>query len=201
MALSKPPMKIIHKFQIAASSLLILATLPVHAQKVQTEFIRPFIILTADSTNKLTFDESSKQINLANDWKGSENVICATGKDFTNTKWRKYSFSFTPQTSGNIKISLQSQHSNDKPDPIQVDYDAITVEGGTLENGELENKDAEGKAKSWTYTNDVIPEGSETAKEGSSFVTATWKNTISNTIQATEGNEVTINFYARAHTE
>ena len=190
-----------NKFQIAASSLLLFATLPSQAQKVQTESVKPFIILTADSSNKLTFDDSSPNTKLARDWKNDESVIWATGKEYTQTKWRQYTFSFTPSADGNIKISLQSQKDNNKPDPIQVDYDSITVEGGTLENGDLEDKDSAGKAKSWTYTNNVIPEGSETAKSGRAFVTATWNNAISNTIAAKAGQTATITFYARAHTE
>ena len=201
-----------NKIQLAAilaSALLTLAPVPARAQTtpaptevrptVSVNGVKPQARLTPDETTSMSVENQKWSPEAERPF-----IIRATGKEVTGSEWKEYSFSFTSDKDGYLWLSLEGQYpeaTETNKDLFKVDYDLVSVTGGTIENGDFEVRTQDGKPKFWSYSKDVIPNGSKPALSGENFVTATSGNRVGIALKGTAGQLVTVTFNARAHAD
>lgn len=107
-------------------------------------------------------------------------------------EWKKYSFSFIPKASGRFTISLMSSNARSF-----AACDDITITGATLKNGNFEQLNSKGEPEGWMKMKNPRFSNSEGVNNSNCSITAhndRWLQIIN----CTEGQEVTITFYARS---
>ena len=199
-----------NKIALTAAALLTLAAVRIQAQTTPApENVRPTIsVNAAKDKNQLTPDATSATMKVENQKWGKEAdrpfIIRATGKEVTGKEWTEYSFAFTPEKDGYLWLSLEGEYPKKEElnkDLFKVDYDKVSVTGGKMENGDFEEKTADGKLKFWTFSKEVIPNGSQPALSGTNFVTASSGNRVGAAIMGIAGQPVTVTFSVRAHSD
>lgn len=192
---------------VIATASLTLVSIPARAQDPRLANVRPLITINgAKEQNKLTLGAPGATMVVENQKFGEESqrpfIIRARGAVTTAATWKEYSLSFTPEKEGYVWLSLEGEYPPKEEPNIEfkVDYDKITVTGGSVENGDFEVRAEDGKPKFWKYSKDVVPNNSQPALSGSHYVAVTAKNRIGIALKVVAGQSVTITFSARAHT-
>jgi len=192
---------------LAALVVLVAGSFQLLAQSAPPPTIRPMVTVNGvPDKNKITAGSNSPTMKVDSFGNAEEKdfIVRALGTLETGKEWKEYSFTFTPQKSGYLWMSLLGQYpaaTEANKDLIQVDYDKISVTGGTLENGDFETIEASGKPKFWAYAKAVLPVGSKSALSGNRFVTASSNSPIGVALMGTAGQPVTVTLNARAHSE
>jgi len=192
---------------LTASALIMLLTLNAHAADPRAERVRPIVTINAaKDQNKLTSYDTTGTMVVENQQFGAVEqrpfILRARGKEIVSSgDWKDYSFTFTPEKSGYVWVSLDGEYPpKEQPDIVfQVDFDTLVVIGAEIKNGDFEETSEDGKVTAWQYSAKVIQNDGKSARSGSRFVTATAKNRIGQAIKVTAGQAVTISFSARAH--
>jgi hypothetical protein len=195
------------KIALTATVLLILLTVQARAADPRVERVRPIVTINAaKDQNKLTSSDAAGPMAVENQQFGPVEqrpfILRAKGKETVSSLlWREYSFTFTPEKSGYVWVSLEGEYPpKDQPDLVfQVDFDTLVVIGAEIRNGDFEDAADDGTPRAWQYNAKVIPNEGQTAHSGNHFVTVTAKNRIGQAIKVTAGQAVTISFSARAH--
>ncbi len=149
--------------------------------------------------------KASKDLKVINSGleKGeSKYCIKAYSDTKLSDKWQKFSFSFTPEKGGVIKIHFRGAYH--KPEgakentAIWVAYDDITVTGTEAENCDFEFVNQENMFDGWGGNAANMVTGAEDAKSGKNYVIAWHNNPVYQTLEMKKGQEVTITFFAKA---
>jgi hypothetical protein len=211
IVINKPtPQHSMKKTALTVTALFALTLVHAKADDPTLSNVRPVVTVNGvKDQNKVTPDTSSATMTVENpSWGPADKkpfILVSTGKNTTAGDWKEYSFSFTPEKSGYLWLSLSGQYPpKDKPDLVfKVDFDKVVVTGGKIENGDFEDSNAEGKPQFWLFSTNapVIPAGSKAALSGTKFVSASKDSTIGVALTGTAGQPVTVTFSARAHAE
>ena len=211
IVINKPtPQHSMKKTALTVTALFALTLVHAKAGDPSLENVRPVVTVNGvKDQNKVTPDTSSTTMTVENPSYGPADkkpfILVSTGKATTAGDWKEYSFSFTPEKSGYLWLSLAGQYPpKDKTDLVfKVDYDKMVVTGGKMENGDFEDSNADGKPKFWNFATNapLIPAGSKAALSGTKFVSASKDSTVGIGLLGTAGQPVTITFSARAHAE
>ena len=195
------------QFSLFALFVLAAGSFQALAQSTPPPTIKPMVTVNgAPDKNKITPGTNSSNMKVDPFGKAEEKdfIVRALGTVEAGKEWKEYTFTFTPEKSGYLWVSLLGQYpdaSEANKDLIQVDYDKVSVTGGTLENGDFETVDASGKPQFWTYAKAVLPVGSKSALSGNRFVTVSSNSPVGVALMGTAGQPVTVTLNARAHSQ
>lgn len=141
------------------------------------------------------------------DWRAvdKDKLLVATGA--VTQDWQKFSFSFIPKSSGDLRLDIAASHYKDDGGGGKiyyfVYYDDFSIEGSTLENGAFESME-NNKLSSWKFifwgveTVNLLVKDSKIAHTGNNCVRATHNKRVTQKIKAEAGKPVTVTFYAKA---
>jgi hypothetical protein len=190
-----------NKLQIATSALIALTFSNAHAID-KAKLARPMITVSG-APAQINLTPSDTEPSMTVEMFGDKvYTIRALGKNIAPVeKWTSYSFAFTPETSGDVILTLQSQSTGDKDIELQVDYDNLSSDGTTIPNADFEERELDKSLKNWKVSGEPIPNSKETASSGDNYVTASNKNKISCPISVKGGELVRITFRARTHSD
>lgn len=117
-------------------------------------------------------------------------------------EWQKFSFSFTPDKDGIVKINFRGAYH--KPEgaakniAIWAAYDNITITGTEAKNCDFEFVGQNNMFDGWEGDEANMVTGSEDAKSGKNYIIAWHDNPVYQTLKVRKGQEVTVTFYAKA---
>lgn len=127
-------------------------------------------------------------------------LICSGGK--VTKDWTEYEFTFTPDKSGKVSLSLLGPWY--KPQdaqqivPIWMGYDNVTVTGATLANPDFEDLNEKGEFNGWSGNITNIIKEVPDAKSGKNYIRV-WHNLpMRQTMTVTQDQMVTVKFSIKA---
>ena len=116
--------------------------------------------------------------------------------------WTKYSFSFTPDKDGIVKIDFRGAWHKPKGAKkiiaVWVAYDNITITGTEAKNCDFEFVNQKNLFDGWEGSGANMVTGSEDAKSGKNYVIVWHNNPVRQSLKVKKGQEVTVTFYAKA---
>ena len=116
-------------------------------------------------------------------------------------KWQKFSFSFTPDADGIVKIHLRGSWHKPKGAPKNIAlwtaYDNITITGTEAKNCDFEFVNQKNMFNGWTGSTANMVIGKEDAQSGKNYVIAWHNNPVYQTLKLKKGEEVTVTFFAK----
>lgn len=120
-------------------------------------------------------------------------------------EWTRVGLSFTPETSGSVRLTLLGKYLKDgegKMLPVPVIWDSVQAEGCQVKNPDFEEADANGEIKFWTKTVSaqlparvVVEEGQ--TKNGKRAVYGWHDANWSQDLEVTAGKPVKISVWAK----
>jgi hypothetical protein len=117
-------------------------------------------------------------------------------------KWQKFSFSFTPQDDGMVKIHFKGLYRKVKGSNKNIvswtAYDNITVAGTEAKNCDFEFVNQKNLFDGWAGNPANMVTGVEDAKSGKNYVIVWHDSPVIQTLKLKKGEKVTITFFAKA---
>lgn len=147
------------------------------------------------------------------EWHGSDWTQILSRFPVSNNRWQEGSFSFKPEKSGLVSLSIngpwiQSDPATKELQVVMIDFDDFQVEGALLQNAGFEESAPFGEVKHWYKVNvstsnppiDArnrarLMEGD--APEGTSFARVWHNSRLAQTIHVKEGVPVSVTFRYR----
>ena len=123
-------------------------------------------------------------------------ILAVAGKDLSD-QWTRYTFSFTPQSSGRVRLVLSGARppsGTPATDAAATVYDNLRAEGAEIDNGDFERSDDHGEYTAWSARQRSVR---QTTPTGDAAVVM-FGNELTQEIDVAAGRRVTITFDARA---
>ena len=137
---------------------------------------------------------SGKGLNLKDSSSWGETHLYAGNlytKKLTN-EWNAFSFSFTPNKDGKLRIVLQSLGDSDTA------FDSFSSDQIEISNGGFELLSADGKPRYITHTEPgAVLKNAKEAQEGNNFIKLSKEERFSFLVNTKANKPVTISFYAK----
>lgn len=132
---------------------------------------------------------------------GKYYLMAYTGMNLSKD-WTKYSFSFTPDKDGTIKIDFRGAWHKPKGEKkniaVWVAYDNIIVTGTEAKNCDFEFVNQNNLFDGWEGNGANMVTGAEDAQSGKNYVISWHNNPVRQSLKVKKGQEVTVTFYAKA---
>jgi hypothetical protein len=117
-------------------------------------------------------------------------------------KWQKFSFSFTPDKDGIVKIDFRGAFYKPKGAKKNIEvwaaYDNITITGTEAKNCDFEFVGQHNMFDGWEGDISNMVTGAEDAKSGKNYIIAWHNNPVFQTLKVKKGQTVTVTFHAKA---
>ncbi|MDD5597716.1 MAG: hypothetical protein PHV82_07210 [Victivallaceae bacterium] len=147
---------------------------------------------------------ADKSLKVANaDWlkNKSQYYLTIHSSDKLTAKWQKFSFSFTPDKDGIVKINFlgvfYKPQGAKKNIEVWAAYDNITITGTEAKNCDFEFVNQKNLFDGWEGDESNMVTGAEDAKSGKNYVIAWHDNPVYQTLKVKKGQEVTVTFFAK----
>lgn len=143
-----------------------------------------------------------KVVNFDSGKGGVKFYITAYTPGKLTAKWQKFSFSFTPDKDGIIKIDFRGAYHKPKGAKKNIEvwaaYDNITISGTEAKNCDFEFVNQDNMFDGWEGTTANMIVGADDAKSGKNYIIAWHNNPVYQTLKVEKGKEVTVTFFAKA---
>jgi hypothetical protein len=148
--------------------------------------------------------EASKGLKVINPGWAKENkkyaLMIFSASKLTD-KWQKFSFSFTPQNDGEVKIHFKGEYHKpkgaEKNIALWTAYDNITVAGTEAKNSDFEFVNQKDLFDGWGGNPANMVTGMEDAQSGKNYIIVWHNSPVYQTLKLKKGEKVTITFYAK----
>ncbi|MFA6715187.1 MAG: hypothetical protein WC082_01540 [Victivallales bacterium] len=144
--------------------------------------------------------KADKGLNVVNARSPYYITVCTPAE--LTSEWQKFSFSFTPDKDGMVKINILGLFYKPKGAKKDIEawtaYDNITITGTEAKNCDFEFVNQKNLFDGWEGNESNMITGAEDAKSGKNYVIVWHKNPVYQTLKVKKGQEVTVTFFAKA---
>jgi hypothetical protein len=115
-----------------------------------------------------------------------------------DAQWKTMTFSFTPQASGKVNLSLRGEYRKDGE--TWVYFDDLQVKKATIANGDFEEKDAKNLPANWQVKpgqHPLLVQDASIVKSGKACVKVSHSNRMAQDLTVEAGTEVSVSVQVR----